>query len=58
VRIGPKLVVLLPRPELTYNMIGDSIYAFPRHDGVLLDGTEQRDVWASPPQNEVSPSKN
>jgi hypothetical protein len=51
-------VVLLPRPELTYNMIGDSIYAFPRHDGLLLDRTEQRDVWASPPQNEVSPSRN
>jgi hypothetical protein len=55
VRVDPKLVVLLPQPEVTYNMIGDGIYAFPRHDGVLLDGTEQRDVRSlAPDQSEVT----
>ncbi len=50
-----QLVVLLPQPEVTYNMIGDGIYAFPRHDGVLLGGTEQRDVWSlAPDQAEVT----
>jgi D-amino-acid oxidase len=44
-----QLVVLLPQLEVTYNMIGDGIYAFPRHDGVLLGGTEQRDVWSLTP---------
>ena len=44
VPVKGQLVVLLPQPEVTYNMIGDGIYAFPRHDGVLLGGTEQRDV--------------
>jgi D-amino-acid oxidase len=34
---------------------GDGIYAFPRHDGVLLGGTEQRDVWSlAPDQAEVT----
>jgi D-amino-acid oxidase len=41
--------VLLPQPEVTYNMTGEGIYAFPRHDGVLLGGTEQRDVWSLAP---------
>lgn len=50
-----QLVVLLPQPEVTYNMIGDGIYAFPRHDGVLLGGTEQRGVWSlGPDQAEVA----
>jgi D-amino-acid oxidase len=50
-----QLVVLLPQPEVTYNMIGDGIYAFPRHDGVLLGGTEQRGVWSlAPDQADVA----
>jgi D-amino-acid oxidase len=44
-----QLVVLLPQPEVTYNMVGDGFYAFPRHDGVLLGGTEQRGVWSLAP---------
>jgi D-amino-acid oxidase len=55
VPVKGQLVVLLPQPEVTYNMIGDGIYAFPRHDGVLLGGTEQRDVWSlAPDQAEVT----
>ena len=50
-----QLVVLLPQPEVTYNMVGDGIYAFPRYDGVLLGGTEQRGVWSlAPDQAEVT----
>jgi D-amino-acid oxidase len=50
-----QLVVILPQPEVTYNMIGDGIYAFPRRDGVLLGGTEQRGVWTlAPDQAEVT----
>ncbi len=50
-----QLVVVLPQPEVTYNMIGDAIYAFPRRDGVLLGGTEQRGVWTlTPDQAEVT----
>jgi D-amino-acid oxidase len=54
VPVKGQLVVLLPQPEVTYNVIGDGIYTFPRHDGVLLGGTEQRDVWSlTPNQAEV-----
>ena len=49
VPVKGQLVVLLPQPEVTYNMISDGIYAFPRHDGVLLGGTEQRGVWSLAP---------
>ena len=50
-----QLVVLLPQPEVTYDMVGDGIYAFPRYDGVLLGGTEQRGVWSlTPDQAEVA----
>jgi glycine/D-amino acid oxidase-like deaminating enzyme len=55
VPVKGQLVVLLPQPEVTYNMVGDGIYAFPRHDGVLLGGTEQRGVWSlMPDQAEVA----
>jgi D-amino-acid oxidase len=50
-----QLVVLLPQPEVTYNVVGDGIYAFPRYDGVLLGGTEQRGVWSlAPDETEVA----
>jgi D-amino-acid oxidase len=49
VPVKGQLVVLLPQPEVTYNMTGEGIYAFPRHDGVLLGGTEQRGVWSLAP---------
>ena len=50
-----QLVVLLPQPEVTYDMVGEGIYSFPRYDGVLLGGTEQRGVWSlTPDQAEVA----
>lgn len=41
-----QLVFLLPQPEVDYMTVGPGdIYMFPRHDGVLLGGTHDRDVW-------------
>jgi glycine/D-amino acid oxidase-like deaminating enzyme len=39
-----QLTVLLPQPELDYNLIRDSHYLFPRSDGLILGGTFQRNV--------------
>jgi glycine/D-amino acid oxidase-like deaminating enzyme len=44
-----QLTVLLPQPDVTYNAIGDGIYMFPRQDGILLGGTEQRGDWSLTP---------
>lgn len=55
VPVKGQLVVLLPQPEVTYNMVGDGVYAFPRYDGVLLGSTEQRGVWSlTPDQAEIT----
>lgn len=41
-----QLVFLLPQPEVEYMTVGPGdIYMFPRHDGVLLGGSHDRDVW-------------
>jgi D-amino-acid oxidase len=41
-----QLVFLLPQAEVEYMTVGPGdIYMFPRHDGVLLGGTHDRDVW-------------
>jgi hypothetical protein len=40
------LVFLLPQSEVQYLAVGPGdIYMFPRHDGVLLGGTHDRNVW-------------
>lgn len=46
--IGPakgQLVVLLPQPEVDYNVLGGGGYMFPRGDGILLGGTFERGNW-------------
>jgi glycine/D-amino acid oxidase-like deaminating enzyme len=41
-----QLVFLLPQTEVEYMTVGPGdTYMFPRHDGVLLGGTHDRDVW-------------
>jgi glycine/D-amino acid oxidase-like deaminating enzyme len=41
-----QLVFLLPQAEVEYMTVGPGdIYMFPRHDGVLLGGTHDRNVW-------------
>jgi len=44
-----QLVVLLPQPEVTYNLLSDDLYMFPRADGVLLGGTFEHGVWDTTP---------
>jgi hypothetical protein len=40
------LTFLLPQPEVQYMTVGPGdIYMFPRHDGILLGGTHERDSW-------------
>jgi hypothetical protein len=39
------LVVLLPQPEVTYNILGGGGYMFPRADGIILGGTFDRGDW-------------
>ena len=44
------LVVLLPQPEVTYNVIGGGGYMFPRADGIVLGGTFDRGDWTTEPE--------
>lgn len=45
-----QLAILLPQPEIDYAFTGDMGYMFPRADGILLGGTNERDVWDATPQ--------
>ncbi len=44
-----QLTVLLPQPEVDYVVISDGLYMMPRTDGVLLGGTQEREVWTMEP---------
>ena len=46
------LVVLLPQPEVTYNVIGGGGYMFPRRDGIVLGGTFECGDWTTEPEPE------
>lgn len=47
-----QLTVLLPQPEVRYNLISDHLYMFPRSDGIVLGGTYQRG------QYDLAPDRN
>jgi D-amino-acid oxidase len=48
--IRGQLTFLLPQPEVQYMTTGPGdIYMFPRHDGILLGGTHERDNWSLDP---------
>ncbi len=49
VPVKGQLTVLLPQPEVTYNALFRGSYMFPRRDGILLGGTEQRGDWSLAP---------
>jgi glycine/D-amino acid oxidase-like deaminating enzyme len=51
-----QLVVLLPQPELDYNLFSGSFYMFPRTDGVLLGGTFERGNWSLDPDADTTKS--
>lgn len=40
-----QLSVLMPQPEVNYNLISDLFYMFPRTDGIVLGGTYDRGRW-------------
>ena len=40
-----QLVVLLPQPEIDYNVLSRGCYMFPRNDGIVLGGTFDRGEW-------------
>jgi len=49
-----QLVVLLPQPEVTYNLLAGRAYMFPRHDGVVLGGAFDHGVWATEPDPAIT----
>ncbi len=40
-----QLEVMMPQPEVNYNLVTDSYYMFPRADGIVLGGTFDRGNW-------------
>lgn len=52
--IRGQLVVLLPQPEVTYNLVSSLGYMFPRSDGIILGGTFDRNVWETEPQPDIT----
>jgi glycine/D-amino acid oxidase-like deaminating enzyme len=44
-----QLEVLLPQPELDYCYLANSLYMFPRRDGVILGGTFEHDNYSLEP---------
>jgi len=54
--LGPvkgQLTVLLPQPAIDYAALFGDCYMFPRHDGVVLGGTHEHDVWTLDPNPEA-----
>jgi glycine/D-amino acid oxidase-like deaminating enzyme len=49
-----QLVVLLPQPELDYNLHANGLYMFPRTDGLVLGGTFERGNWSLEPDSETT----
>ncbi len=45
VPVKGQLVVLLPQPEVDYNLLIEGDYMFPRRDGIVLGGTHQEGVF-------------
>lgn len=51
-----QLTILLPQPEVDYNVLPEDLYMFPRSDGILLGGTHERGVWSLEPNLEAKQS--
>jgi D-amino-acid oxidase len=45
VPIRGQLALLLPQPEVDYMLLGGGAYMFPRSDGIVLGGSQERGVW-------------
>lgn len=48
-----QLAVLLPQPEVDYMLVGGGPYMFPRSDGIVLGGSQERGEWSTEPTPEV-----
>jgi D-amino-acid oxidase len=46
VPVKGQLAVLVPQPEVDYITISGSFYAFPRSDGIVLGGSNERGNWS------------
>lgn len=46
VPIKGQLVVLLPQPEVNYISLAGGSYMFPRSDGIVLGGSQERGEWS------------
>ena len=49
-----QLVVLLPQPEVTYNLMSGRAYMFPRRDGIILGGSFDKGNWSTEPDGELT----
>lgn len=49
-----QLVVLLPQPEVDYNLLAGASYMFPRADGIILGGSFERGNWDDTPDPAVT----
>ncbi len=49
VPIKGELVVLLPQPQVNYITLGGGGYMFPRSDGIVLGGSQERGEWSLDP---------
>jgi D-amino-acid oxidase len=46
VPVKGQLAVLVPQPEVDYILQSGSFYMFPRSDGIVLGGSNERGVWS------------
>jgi D-amino-acid oxidase len=49
VPVKGQLTLLLPQPEVNYNLISGDLYMFPRTDGIVLGGTYESGQWNTAP---------
>jgi glycine/D-amino acid oxidase-like deaminating enzyme len=53
-----QLTILLPQPEIDYSFVvaerNKPLYMFPRRDGIVLGGTNERGEWSLEPNTEES----
>jgi glycine/D-amino acid oxidase-like deaminating enzyme len=49
-----QLVVVVPQPEVDYNLFAYPYHVFPRSDGIVLGGTFERGVWDLQPNAETT----
>jgi D-amino-acid oxidase len=47
--IKGQLTLLLPQPEVSYNLISEDLYMFPRSDGIVLGGNYDKNQWDATP---------